>query len=104
MEDVDSRVARRLDKALFQQIATSRWIAEHRSLLVTGPCGVGKSWLSCALAQKACRDGYTVHYARVPRLFAELELAHGDGRFSKLFRTLTRSSSTIGGRIGLPLP
>jgi DNA replication protein DnaC len=59
-------------------------------LLVTGPCGVGKSWLSCALAQKACRDGYTVHYARVPRLFADLDLAHGDGRFARLFRMLVR--------------
>ena len=83
IEDVDYRTPRRLDKALFQQLATGRWIAEHRNLLVTGPCGVGKSWLSCALAQKACRDGYTVHYARVPRLFADLELAHGDGRFAR---------------------
>lgn len=95
VEDVDYRASRRLDRALFQELATGRWIAEHRSLLVTGPCGVGKSWLSCALAQKACRDGYTVHYARVPRLFAELELAHGDGRFNKLFRTLTRSDLLI---------
>jgi len=84
------RTPRRLDKALFQQLAACRWIAEHRNLLVTGPCGVGKSWLSCALAQKACRDGYTVHYARVPRLFADLELAHGDGRFARLFRMLTK--------------
>ena len=90
VEDVDYRTPRRLDKALFQQLATGRWIAEHRSLLLTGPCGVGTSWLSCALAQKACRDGYSVHYARVPRLFADLELAHGDGRFAKLFRTLTK--------------
>ena len=90
IEDVDFRTPRRLDKALFQQLATSRWIAERRSLLVTGPCGVGKSWLSCALAQKACRDGYTVHYARVPRLFADLELAHGDGRFARLFRMLVK--------------
>ncbi len=88
IEDVDYRTPRRLDKALFQQLATSRWIAEHRNLLVTGPCGVGKSWLSCALAQKACRDGYTVHYARVPRLFADLDLAHGDGRFPRMFRML----------------
>ena len=64
-------------------------------MLITGPCGVGKSWLSCALAQKACREGYTVHYARVPRLFAELELAHGDGRFAKLFRSLTKSDLLI---------
>ena len=90
IEDVDYRTPRRLDKALFQQLATCRWIAEHRGLLVTGPCGVGKSWLSCALAQKACRDGYTVHYARVPRLFADLDLAHGDGRFARLFRMLVR--------------
>ena len=90
IEDVDYRTPRRLDKALFQQLATCRWIAEHRNLLVTGPCGIGKSWLACALAQKACRDGYTVHYARVPRLFADLELAHGDGRFARLFRTLTK--------------
>ena len=95
IEDVDYRVARRLDKALFQQIATCRWIAEHRNLLVTGPGGIGKSWLSCALAQKACRDGYTVHYARVPRLFADLELAHGDGRFTRLFRTLTKADLLI---------
>src|ERR1700722_16370559 len=73
IEDVDYRTPRRLDKALFQQWPTFRWIAEHRGLLVAGPCGIGKSWLSCALAQKACRDGYTVHYARAPRLFAELD-------------------------------
>ena len=90
IEDVDYRTPRRLDKALFQQLATSRWVADHRHLLVTGPCGVGKSWLSCALAQKACRDGYTVHYARVPRLFADLDLAHGDGRFVRLFRMLVK--------------
>lgn len=90
IEDVDYRTSRRLDKALFQQLASSRWIADHRNLLVTGPCGVGKSWLSCALAQKACRDGYTVHYARVPRLFADLDLAHGDGRFVRLFRMLVK--------------
>lgn len=90
IEDVDFRAPRRLDKALFQQLATSRWIAERRSLLVTGPCGVGKSWLSCALAHKACRDGYAVYYARAPRLFADLELAHGDGRFARLFRMLVK--------------
>ena len=95
IEDVDYRVPRKLDKALFQQLATCRWIVEHRNLLVTGPCGIGKSWLACALAQKACRDGYSVHYARVPRLFADLELAHGDGRFAKLFRTLTKADLLI---------
>ena len=95
IEDVDYRAARKLDKALFQQLASGRWIAEHRNLLITGPCGIGKSWLACALAQKACRDGYSVHYARVPRLFADLELAHGDGRFPRLFRTITKADVLI---------
>ena len=95
IEDVDYRTPRRLDKALFQQLATGKWIAEHRNLLVTGPCGIGKSWLSCALAQKACRDGHTVLYARVPRLFADLELAHGDGRFARLFRMLVKTDLLV---------
>ena len=100
IEDVDYRTPRRLDKALFQQLAAGKWIAEHRNLLVTGPCGIGKSWLSCALAQKACRDGYTVVYARVPRLFADLELAHGDGRFTRLFRTLVKADLVDPRRLG----
>lgn len=95
IEDVDYRVPRKLDKALFQSLATSRWIADARNLLVTGPCGIGKSWLACALASKACRDGYSVHYTRVPRLFADLELAHGDGSFPRLFRTVTRANLLI---------
>jgi DNA replication protein DnaC len=95
IEDVDYRTPRRLDKALFQQLTAGKWIAEHRNLLVTGPCGIGKSWLACALAQKACRDGYTVVYARVPRLFADLELAHGDGRFPRLFRTLVKADLLV---------
>jgi len=90
VEDVDYRIPRHLDKALFQQLASGRWIADHRNLILTGPTGVGKSWLCCALAQKACRDGYTALYVRVPRLFADLELAHGDGRFTRLFRNLVK--------------
>jgi DNA replication protein DnaC len=95
IEDVDYRTPRRLDKALFQQLIACKWIAEHRNLLLTGPTGIGKSWLSCALAQKACRDGHTVLYARVPRLFTDLELAHGDGRFARLFRMLVRADLLI---------
>jgi DNA replication protein DnaC len=90
VEDVNYRAQRRLDKALFQQLAGCRWIADKRNLLITGKCGLGKTWLACALAQKACREGYSAYYARVPRLFAQLELAHGDGSFARLFRSLTK--------------
>jgi DNA replication protein DnaC len=90
VEDVNYRAQRQLDKTLFQQLATCHWIAEKRNLLVTGKCGLGKTWLACALAQRACREGYRAYYARIPRLFAQLELAHGDGSFRRLFRMLTK--------------
>jgi DNA replication protein DnaC len=90
VEDVNYRAQRQLDKALFQQLATCRWIAEKRNLLIGGKCGLGKTWLACALAQRACREGYRAYYARMPRLFAQLELAHGEGSFDRLFRLLTK--------------
>ncbi len=95
IEDVDFRAPRRLDKALFKDLATGRWIAENRNLLITGPCGVGKTWLACALGQKACRDNATVIYKRLPRLFSELQLAHDDGRFPRLFRQLVKADLLI---------
>ena len=83
-EDVDYRARRGLDKALLQSLLTGKWITDKRNLIITGPCGVGKTWLGCALAQAACREGVTVIYKRMPRLFEELELAHGDGRMPPL--------------------
>ncbi|SDQ96873.1 ATP-binding protein [Pseudovibrio sp. Tun.PSC04-5.I4] len=94
-EDVDYKTRRGLDKALFQQILTGRWIKDKRNLMITGPCGVGKTWLACALAQAACRDGVTVLYKRMSRLFDELELAHGDGRFPRVFKALTKTQLLI---------
>jgi len=94
-EDVDYRARRGLDKALFQDLLTGKWIAEKRNLIITGPCGVGKTWLACALTQAACRNGVTALYKRLPRLFDELELAHGDGRFPRLFRSLTKTQLLI---------
>jgi DNA replication protein DnaC len=90
LEDLDLKTPRQLDRSLIQQLADGRWIAQHLNVLITGPTGVGKSFLACALAQKACRQGYTAFYQRLPRLLTELEIARGDGRYPKLMRQLAK--------------
>lgn len=87
-EDVDYRSERGLDRALFLKLIAGDWIAAHDNLAICGPSGVGKSWLACALGHKACRDDRSVLYQRVPRLFASLTLARGDGRYPRLLRKL----------------
>lgn len=76
-EDVDYRAARSLDRALFNRLLTGVWVAEHQNILITGPTGVGKTWLACALANQACRQGRSVLYLRVPRLFEDVARAWG---------------------------
>ena len=90
VEDVDYRAVRGLDRALFLKLAAGDWIRSRHNLLITGPCGVGKSWLSCALGHKACREDFSVAYHRVPRLLAALALARGDGRYARMLRTIAR--------------
>src|SRR6185312_14544259 len=73
IENVDYRTARGLDRSLFQTLATCQWIRDANHLVIVGPTGTGKSWLACALGNKACRDGFSVLYKRTSRLFADLE-------------------------------
>jgi DNA replication protein DnaC len=80
LEDLDYS-GRKLDRALMRQLASCRWVIEHQNVLITGPTGVGKTFLACALGQQACRQRHRVIYRRMPRLFAELTLAHGDGTY-----------------------
>lgn len=95
VEDVDFRASRGLDRALFLKLSSCDWIRERRNLLITGQTGVGKSWLSCALAHRACRDDIPVLYYRVPRLFAALDLARNDGRYSRLLRSIARAKLLV---------
>ena len=88
VEDVDYRAARGLDRTLFQALIAGRWIEQAQNLIIEGPAGVGKSWLACALGHKACRDNRSVLYQRIPRMFGDLALARGDGRYPRLMRAL----------------
>jgi len=90
-EDLDFRTPRGLDKSLVLSLASCGWIDQHLNVLITGPTGVGKSYLACALAHKACREGYTTLYHRLPRLLAELALARGDGRHPYLLARLGKA-------------
>lgn len=90
VEDVDYRTPRGLDRTLFAKLTTCQWIRDHRHLIFCGPTGIGKSWLSCALAQAACREDFSVLYQRTSRLFADLDLARGDGRYAKKLASLAR--------------
>ncbi len=89
-EDLDQRAARGLDRALFKMLTGGEWIERHQDLLVTGPTGTGKTWLSCALGHRACRDNRSVLYQRVPRLLEGLGLARGDGRYGRMLKNLAR--------------
>ena len=90
LEDLDYRNSRGLDKGLIQSLASCQWVKEHLNVLITGPTGVGKTWLACALAHKACREGYTAQYVRLTRLLRELTIAKGDGQYPKLLTNLAK--------------
>jgi DNA replication protein DnaC len=95
IENIDYRTSRGLDRALFQTLTTSQWVQEHNHLAIVGPTGTGKSWLACALGNKACRDGFSVLYKRASRLFADLAQARGEGRHSRLIAALERINLII---------
>ena len=95
LEDVDWRTPRGLDKSVVLALGSCQWIAQHQNCLITGPTGVGKSWLACALGHKACREGYSVLYLRLTRLWRELAVARGDGRYLKLLAGLARMDLII---------
>jgi DNA replication protein DnaC len=90
IEDIDYQHPRGLDRKLMRTLATSEWIRQKQNLLLIGPTGIGKSWLSCALAHKACRDGFSVLHQRTSELFRDLAVAHVDGSIGRLLLKLSR--------------
>jgi DNA replication protein DnaC len=90
IEDIDYQHPRGLDRKLMRTLAGSEWVRQNQNVLLIGPTGIGKSWLGCALAHKACRDGFSVMHKRTTELFRDLAVAHVDGSIGRLLLKLAR--------------
>jgi len=95
LEDLDFKQGRGLDRSTVMSLALNQWVKSHHNILVTGPTGAGKSYLVCALAQKACRDGYTTLYQRVPRLLHDIAVSRLDGRYNKIIAPIGKCEVLI---------
>lgn len=104
IEEVDTKHPRGLDAKLLRSLLSGQWIAEKRGVIITGPTGVGKTFIGCALAHQACRQGFTALYAQTGRLLQEMTLAKGDGRYLKLLASIAKVNVLILDDWGLDLP
>ena len=95
IENLDLRTPRNLDRGTIQALATSQWVRQNLNILVLGPAGIGKSWISCALGNRAARDGFSVVYKRLSRLLDELAVARLQSRQARALKTLARTRVLI---------
>jgi DNA replication protein DnaC len=90
IEDINYQHPRGLDRKLLRSLASSEWIRQKQNVLLLGPTGIGKSWIGCALAQKACRDGFTALNKKSSELFRELAIAQADGSLGRMLLRLSQ--------------
>ncbi len=101
VEDIDFRTPRGMDKNLILSLAGCQWVGKAQNVIITGPTGVGKTYLACALAHKACLEGYSALYRRMTRMFDELNIAKADGRYPKLMMTWAKTNLIILDDLGM---
>jgi len=90
VEDIDFKAERGIDKSVLLSLFECNWIKQNQNVIITGPTGVGKTYIACALANKALRQEYTSLYYRVSRLLQEIEISKGDGSYPSLMRRIER--------------
>ena len=95
IEDLDLSASRGLKRAQILELAQGQWVRNHLNVLVLGPTGAGKTYLSCALGRAACEAEFNVRYVRTSRLLQSLDLAQADGSYSQLLRSLARTHLLI---------
>jgi DNA replication protein DnaC len=100
-EDINYEHVRGLERNKMITLIQCDWIKQHQNVIFTGPCGIGKTYLVCALGQRACREGLSVHYFRMPRLFELLRAAQAVGRCSALMSKLSKIDLIIFDDFGL---
>jgi DNA replication protein DnaC len=101
IEDIDYKTQRGLDKSLILRLSSCDWIKNANNLIITGPTGVGKTYIACAMANRACRMGFTAFYIRIPKLFQDLAIARGDGSYPKIMKKLTKANVLVIDDLGL---
>lgn len=94
-EEIDFRTPRGLSKEVIVSLMQNNWIKEKQNVIITGPTGSGKTFIACALANSACRIGYSAFYIRLPRLLQEMNIARGDGSYGKQLSKLARYSLLV---------
>ena len=95
IEDIDYRSRSGLDRSQLASLASCDWVRANQSLLIQGATGSGKTYLACAIAHQACRQGLSALYVRAPRLFEEFNLCHADGSFRKRLAAIAKISVLI---------